>query len=110
MAAVKALQKELEDALRATEDAQREAEQERLVVAMVENIHDGAQVEAAHLRAELEGLGHSLPISLPTSTALWAVFLVFSFDTLVLVGLESREEVHHLSDQLHGTQEEVGRL
>jgi hypothetical protein len=42
LAAVKALQKEREDALRATKDAQREVEEERLVVAMTENIHDGA--------------------------------------------------------------------
>lgn len=41
--AVEALQKEREDALGTTEDARREAEEEWLVAAMAENVHDAAQ-------------------------------------------------------------------
>ena len=39
---VEVLQKEWEDALGATEDAQREVELERLASTMVENVHDAA--------------------------------------------------------------------
>lgn len=42
MVVVVALQKELEDALKATEDARREVKEEQSVAAMVENVHDAA--------------------------------------------------------------------
>ena len=77
---VVALQKEPEDALGATEDARREVEEEQLGTATAENIHDAAQVEVAHMRMELEGMGRSLPLFLPTNTDLRAALLVFSFD------------------------------
>jgi hypothetical protein len=71
--AVEALQKEREDALRATKDAQRKAEEERLAAAMAESVRDAAQGEAARRRMELEGMGRSLPFLLPTGADLWAM-------------------------------------
>lgn len=68
---VEALQKEWEDAIGDTKDAQREAEEEQFVVAMAENVWDTAQAEVARLRAKLEGTGHSPFPSLP-STDTWS--------------------------------------
>lgn len=79
-AVVEALWKEWEDTLRALEEARREAKGERLAVIMVENIRDAAQVEASHLRAELKGTGHSLPLLLPANPGLRATSPVFSLD------------------------------
>jgi hypothetical protein len=80
VAAVEALWKEREDALVAIEDARREVEEERLAAVMPENVRDVAQVEAARLRMELEGMGRSLSLLLPTDAGLRATLPAFSFD------------------------------
>lgn len=77
---VEALWKEREDALGAIEDAWRKVKEERLVVAMAENVHDMGQVEVARLREELKGMGCSLPFSLPTESSLGATRAVFGLD------------------------------
>lgn len=41
-------------------DASGEANEERVVVAVAENMRDVAQAEAVRLSEELEGMGHSL--------------------------------------------------
>jgi hypothetical protein len=46
----------------------------------MENICDAAQAEAAHLRTELKGMGHSLSLLLPVGASLRAVFLVFGLN------------------------------
>jgi hypothetical protein len=80
VAVVEALQKEREDALGTTEDAHREVKEEWLAMMTAENIHDATQVEAAHLRMELQGMGHSLSLLLPTGASLWAAFLTCGLD------------------------------
>jgi hypothetical protein len=57
-----------------------EVKEERLAAAMAENVHNAVQAEAARLRGELEGAGHSLPFFLPTNPSLWAMFATFSLD------------------------------
>jgi hypothetical protein len=80
VAAVEALRKEREDALGATEDARREVKEEWLAMTIAENIHDATQVEVAHLRMELQGMGHSLSLLLPAGASLWVVFPTFGLD------------------------------
>lgn len=103
MAAVEALWKD-------QEDTRREVEEERLVATMTENICDAKQAKAAHLRTELEGMGHSLSFLLPTD----ATYGLCSWHSVLmphaLFDAESRMEVRCLTEQLRGAQEEAGRL
>jgi hypothetical protein len=80
VAAAEALQKEREDALGAAEDTRREVEEERLAATMAENIRDAAQAEAARLRTELEGMGHSLSLFLTAGAGLQALLPVLGLD------------------------------
>jgi hypothetical protein len=61
----------------------------------MENICDAAQAEAAHLRTELEGMGHSLSLCFPPVPAYepcsWCSVLMLH----ILVDVGSRMEVHH---------------
>lgn len=60
------LRKEREATIGDVEDAWRDAEEEQLIVAMVENVQDATQVEAAHLRVELRRTGCPLsPLCFP---------------------------------------------
>lgn len=77
---VEALQKEWEDTLTTTKDARREVKEEQLAAAMVDNVCDAAQVEAACLREELEGVGCSLPFSLFAGPGLRAALMAFNLD------------------------------
>ena len=68
--------KEREDAIGATEDARREAKEERVAAAAAEDVRDAAQAEADHLREELEGVGRSPSLFLlPIASRLQATFM-----------------------------------
>lgn len=57
---LKALQKDHEDVVGDTDDAQREAKEQQLMAVTAENMRDAMHAEAAHLRDELRVVGHSV--------------------------------------------------
>jgi hypothetical protein len=70
-AEVKTLWKVHEDEV---EDAQREVEEERLVAATAEDMRDMAKAQAARMRFELGGAGHSLSSLLFAGAKSWSEF------------------------------------
>jgi hypothetical protein len=55
-----------------------------------ENIYDAVQAEVARLRAELEGMGRSLPLLLPAGAVLRATLLMYSFDVPLFLSMQGQ--------------------
>jgi hypothetical protein len=105
---VDALQKERDDALVATKDARREAEEEQLVAAMVENVHDAAQV--ARLRKELESMVCSLHFLLLVGSGPWAMLAMPSLNALGFCRCKVKGGGSSLDEVASGAWEEAGSL